>query len=284
MIPYLLLGAVGAAALFFLIRANSLQYQLQQTAAAQEALERTRTENEELIRIDSMLVSGDYKNALKAYSSANKNGFEKEGATIQLRIALAKKLQQFDTNGRLQKKLSQNDSIDSVQSTRPTTPLEIRRYDSLNFALEKAKVQLGRMKRQLKNKTSGQYLTFQSKKGNKMHYVGQVKNDRANGLGIALLDTGSRYEGEWKDNQREGEGTFYWADGEYYIGSYSNDRRNGEGSYYWPNGEKYTGQWKDDKRNGQGVFYGADGKVVTSGLWKNDKLVETDKKQKKANR
>ncbi len=278
LIPYLLLGAVGVAALFFLVRANKLQYQLKKSVQNQVELLRTKSEYQELIRIDSILVAGDYQTALDTYNSVNDHGIERDGAAIQLRIALAQKMLQFQKTDGGEATLAKNDSIDSTRTNRVITPIEIRQYDSLNFALEKAKVQLSRMKRQLKGKAFGEYLTFKSKKGNTMHYVGQVKNGKANGTGIALLDTGSRYEGEWEENQRVGEGTFYWADGEYYVGSYSNDRRNGEGSYFWPNGEKYIGQWKDDKRNGNGSFYGADGKIVTSGIWKNDKLVETKKK------
>jgi len=136
------------------------------------------------------------------------------------------------------------------------------------------------MRNKLRNKAIGEYLTFSNTKGSQMHYVGQVKNGKANGFGVALLNTGSRYQGAWRNNQRHGDGSFYWADGQYYIGSYSNDLRNGQGTYYWPNGEKYVGQWKDDKRNGEGVFYGKDGAIITSGIWKNDKLADKNQARK----
>ena len=137
--------------------------------------------------------------------------------------------------------------------------MQIEQKDSLNFALEKANIQLRNLRSQLKERSFGEYLTFKSKKGNQMHYVGKVNNGMANGYGMALLDTGSRYEGEWKNNQRHGEGSFYWSDGDYYVGHYENAERNGFGTYYFHNGEKYVGDWKDDKRNGDGNFYGKDG-------------------------
>ena len=167
-----------------------------------------------------------------------------------------------------------NDMRDSTKMETLTSARELNSYDSLNFIIEKKQVQLNALRAQLERKSFGEYLRFKSKKNNQMHYVGQVKNKKANGIGIALLDTGSRYEGEWKDNERHGQGTFYWADGERYEGSYSNDKRSGLGTYYWPNGEKYVGQWAEDKRNGAGTFYGSDGEVVTKGIWKNDKLKE----------
>lgn len=199
---------------------------------------------------------------------------------IPLRIAIAEKLLKAEKAGA---KSARKEEVnpDSLQTEAVVQLPELRAYDSLNFVLEKTRVQLTRLSRQLKQKSFGEYLTFKSKKGNQLHYVGQVKNGKANGFGIALLDTGSRYEGEWKDNQRQGEGTFYWADGQYYVGTYEGDKRSGFGTYYWPNGEKYAGEWKEDKRSGTGKFFDADGDIVTGGRWQDDKLVDADKKGKR---
>ena len=232
----------------------------------------------QLLRIDSILAKGEYETALRAYNSEVGDKDMVDNSGVQLRIAIAEQLLQMRAGKNSNKGvMAKLDSLDSIQSNRLMLNKEVNRYDSLNFALEKAKVQLRGMRAQLKNKSFGEYLSFKSSKDNRMHYVGQVKNDLANGLGVAILNTGSRYEGEWKANQRHGEGTFYWPDGEYYIGTYLNDKRNGLGTYYWPNGEKYVGQWKDDKRNGKGVFYGKDGEAITKGIWKEDKLIEEDK-------
>lgn len=64
------------------------------------------------------------------------------------------------------------------------------------------------LQRQVKQQTTGDYLSFKSGKGNTVYYVGEIKNDMANGKGIALFGTGSRYEGEWKNNLRHGKGLF----------------------------------------------------------------------------
>ena len=138
-------------------------------------------------------------------------------------------------------------------------------------------MQLKSIKQQMITKNFGEYITFKSSKGNRLHYVGQVKNKKANGYGIAILDSGSRYEGDWKDNKRHGEGVFYWIDGQHYEGSYVDDLRSGKGTYYWINGEKYVGQWENDMRNGSGTFYGKDGNILTKGVWENDELMSEDK-------
>ncbi len=265
----------------FLFTTNGLKNQLDQSKTKQAALTEKIGVYQNLTAMDSLVVQNDYRSALKGYHNLQK-AQGADSLTIQYRILLTERLKryQFEKNDLLAIETLEDSSI--VQEN--ATPLEIRRYDSLSFAHEKAKIQLKRLRNQLQRKSAGEYLTFNSKKGNQMHYVGQVKNHKANGVGIALLDSGSRYEGEWLNNERHGKGTYYWPDGEYYIGAYENDRRNGLGTYYWPNGEKYVGFWKDDKRNGQGKFYGSDGAILTSGVWKNDKLVETDKKERKARR
>lgn len=273
LIPYALLGLCLALLLFYLFKSVSLKKRLTLAEANQQQNVEQAAYQQKLMRIDSMLLRGDYGSALKAYHTELDNKDLQDASGIELRIAMAQQFLSLQQGNQAdQQVLALQDSLDSIQSQRRVLPQEIRSYDSLSFALEKSKVQLANMKRRLMNRSIGQYLTFTNTKGSQMHYVGQVKNDMANGFGVALLNTGSRYQGEWHNNQRHGEGSFYWADGEYYIGNYANDKRNGLGTYYWPNGEKYVGQWKDDKRNGAGTFYGKDGAIVTEGVWTDDKL------------
>lgn len=274
---YGLLAIISILAIYFGIKSSTLQNEIGESSKAKEELDVLVTGNKELVAIDSVLMKGDYNKAIESYNTTLEN-HEELNSVIPLRIALAQKLMQNDIK-RSSEKVNEAISIDSI-AIAPISQSEIRSIDSLNFALEKARVQLSNMRKQLNNKSFGEYLSFTSKKGTALHYVGQVKNNKANGAGIAVLETGSRYEGEWKDNLREGNGTFYWADGEYYIGSYKDDMRNGEGTYFWPNGEKYKGQWKNDKRNGKGIFHKKDGSVI-SGIWENDKLKEADKLNKK---
>jgi len=274
--PYILFVITACAIISLLFKSNGLEKDLLTTRQNQLQVEQEFAEYQKVFGIDSVLLKGDYDSALRSYNETLSGGTENR-MDIPLRIALAEKLLNAEKGEQLNLKRKEIQT-DSVARDAAIQIPELRAYDSLNFVLEKTKVQLARLGNQLKQKSFGEYLKFKSKKGNQLHYVGQVKNGQANGFGIALLDTGSRYEGQWKNNQRQGEGTFYWADGQYYVGTYENDKRSGYGTYYWPNGEKYAGEWKDDKRSGSGKFFDADGDIVTGGRWQDDKLVDADKK------
>ena len=268
-------------ATFFYVKSTALGSKLQEEQKTNTALERALNEREAVLRIDTMLVNGDYENALQAYTKElekEPKGYDKD---LKMRIALTQKMRALGGGPVLPKKELDSVLLDSLRMRFSNTQLPVKQLDSMAFALQKAKVQITRLKQQLQNSAAGEYLTFKSKKGSALHYVGQVKNGKANGYGIALLETGSRYEGQWQQNLRHGQGTFYWPDGEYYIGNYNQDKREGEGTYFWPNGEKYVGHWQDDKRNGTGIFYGESGEIITSGTWKNDKLVKPEKKKGK---
>lgn len=280
-IPYILVAATATVAIFYAVKAKGLERELKETAVEKTLLEKRQMGYQKIARIDSTLVDGEYEAALRAYNEEIKNKKGRDSMRLALRIAMAKQLSRYRSGFVTKNQLDEMRNADSLEQSQKATPREIRDFDAVSFELEKSKVQLDRMQKQLKEKSFGEYRTFKSKKGNQMHYVGQVKNGMANGYGVAILDTGSRYQGDWKNDQRHGEGTFYWPDGEYYEGSYVDDRRKGRGTYHWPNGEKYVGQWEADKRNGQGTFYGEDGEVITQGLWKDDKLVKESGRKRK---
>lgn len=270
-------------ACFYFFQTKSLKKQLQHEIAQQNELMVNNQERQELMQIDALVVDEEnYTKALEAYQEKYREHDPNTELELKLRISLTEQLlrlrerPQPDTSA-----FSQQKTLDSLKALALVAPKEIQQYDSLNFALEKTKVQLTRLRHQLKQRSLGEYLTFTNAKGSLVHYVGQVKNDKANGYGVAILSTGSRYEGEWKNNQRHGEGSFFWPDGEYYAGHYFNDRRSGEGTYHWPNGEKFVGLWKDDERTGEGAFYGKKGDVVASGVWQDDELVQVDKSHRK---
>lgn len=268
-------SAIAVAILGFMLllyKSVQLQNQISQLQEEKEVITDNLEDFERLAQMDSLLLQGDYESAIKSYSDTiNRNKEIKMG--IPLRIALAEKLLNQNRNPNILKDSSILNA-DSLQTNTLSEEAAIRQFDSLNFDLEKTKLQLERVKKQLQQKSFGEYLTFKSRKGNQLHYIGQVKDGKAHGYGIALLDTGTRYVGNWKDNQRHGQGTFYWPDGEYYTGQFANDLRNGFGTYFWPNGEKYAGQWKEDKRSGSGKFFDSEGDVVASGEWNEDKLIE----------
>lgn len=228
---------------------------------------------DELVSIDSLLLTRDYRSALNKYQNLS-DEFKNDSLGLTLRMEIVKRLQRLENNSFVSEPISIN--ADSLSSIDVPAKLEVRDYDSLDFAYRKAQIQIDRLQRLLQQKTSGEYLTFKSSKGNQLHYVGQVSGGKANGTGIAILETGSRYEGQWKNNEKHGFGKFYWADGQRYEGEFENDLRKGKGTYFWTNGETYVGNWKDDKRDGKGKMYAPDGTIIASGTWENDKLVTTN--------
>lgn len=258
---------------------NKLESQLAEISSAQWDADRELKTLKASLQIDSLLAEGKFDQAFSAQQSMSDQNEEREFSDntsrgIQLRMAvIADLLRQRD---QLQQMVAQQADTVPTEIWTPATNsvASVRQLDSLQFALEKAELELSALRRRVKSNTPSEYLTFKNNKGKLVYYLGEVKNGKANGRGVGLLETGSRYEGEWKDNRRHGEGAFYWPDGEYYIGSYEFGRRSGQGTYYWPNGDKYVGHWKNDRRSGEGAFYGEGEEIVAQGTWKEDKLVE----------
>ena len=276
---FVLFAIASALAGYFYIQVRGLQNELSELTTKESELATNAQVQQQLNEIDALLFEGEYAKAIAAYRSGLKSkGDSGHAAAIEMRINFARNvLSSLKPAEILTDSNSINSNADSIRTLNAALPEEVRKYDSVSFALDKANLQIQNLRRQLQKKNSGEYLTFKTSKGKRLHYVGQVKNKKANGRGVALLVTGSRYEGEWKNNLREGSGAFYWPDGQYYIGDYKADKRHGKGTYYWPNGEKYIGQWADDHRNGEGTFYGKDGEIIAKGMWKNDKLDEQNK-------
>ena len=235
------------------------------------------------LAVDTLLAQERYQEAQLAYRKLLDKFPQDKALTrsIQLRIRdfrkldkIQKKLSRYDDQGSFQKfasKIKQGDSL-AYQLTRNKQTLE-NQLDSLSFALAKANALTASLQHQLTTKLSSSYLSFTDKKGVQVYYVGNIKNNQANGQGVGLYKNGLRYKGHWKNNRHQGQGTLYWPDGEYYSGHFQQDKRQGQGSYHWPNGDKFIGEWQNDKRNGVGTFYKKSGKVVARGIWRNNKFI-----------
>jgi len=274
---------VAVTGVFVLIVISSKQKeQLKVQKAAMAQMEQRFKAQEALLKVDTLLLEGHYQDALEHYQDQDGDIIEDGKFGVGLRMAIAQKFLKFEDDlARRALVANQEDSVSLDEAEEEASPFKVNQLDSLNFVLSKTKIQLAKLKRQLQHKSFGEYLTFTNSKGSEVHYVGQVTDGKASGYGVAILNTGSRYVGEWKDNERHGQGTFYWKDGEYYEGNYTDDRRNGQGTYYWPNGEKYVGQWKDDRRSGKGAFFAKDGKLMTKGVWEDDKMITDTTKPRK---
>jgi len=100
-------------------------------------------------------------------------------------------------------------------------------------------------------------------------YIGEMKNEKAEGKGIYYFRGGDKYEGEFKDNKFNGKGIYYYREGDRYEGDFKDDKREGKGIYYSVNNCRYEGDYKNDKREGKGIMYYDNGRY--EGDFKNDK-------------
>jgi hypothetical protein len=233
-----------------------------------------------ILNIDSeVLINKDLKAAISEYQSLISEDIDDElKKIIDVRIeTLNKQLADINKNTQTRENLISSlnrqvlenqalkDELNTYNSdTKNQFTAKNNTIDSLKNALALAHTKLGR-------KEKIQVLSFTNENGNLIRYLGEVKNDKANGGGVGVWNTGSIYKGDWKNNQRHGQGIFEWADGQKYEGNFENDIRTGNGTYYWPSGEKYVGEFENNRINGKGILYNLDGEIEYEGEWKNGK-------------
>jgi hypothetical protein len=92
-------------------------------------------------------------------------------------------------------------------------------------------------------------------------YMGEFKNGKFHGQGIALFKNNAGYDGQWKDGMFDGFGTYKYENGGKYVGEWKRDFRNGKGYLEQKNGSKFEGQWKNDVLIGVITATYADGSV-----------------------
>ena len=130
--------------------------------------------------------------------------------------------------------------------------------------------------------------------GNHMHYEGEWKHNRKEGIGIEKYQDGSRYQGEFKNGLKHGIGIYFWNDGSKYEGEWENNllegygiykfvdgcicsgywhsnKMNGFGKFTYPNIKCYLGYFKKDMKNGFGLIFWFKEKKAFVGYWKNNK-------------
>lgn len=187
------------------------------------------------------------------------NSNDDELTKINLRTQLA------DVKDKLQ---TYKDSLDNVQDIfSDERRSKLKKLDSLTELVKESEKALAR-------KETVKVISFKNENGNLIHYIGETKNEMANGGGVGIWNTGSIYRGEWKDNKRNGKGEFEWADGEKYEGEFVDGMRSGNGVFYYKSGERYEGGFKDNLRHGSGTLYDRDGNTSYKGQWKKDKPTE----------
>ena len=275
------------ALIYLLVHQRSLQNEARQLTEERALAKQEADLLRSLVALDTLLLNDDYHLAQETTTQL-KSSVE-DSAILELLTTHEALISHMQKNW---SKSQSRPSLPAFAASRPTTGPTVvpdasmeedslltlqDKLDSMAFALQKAEMFADKLQVQVDENTAGNYLTFKSIQGNSVYYVGDIQGGKANGTGVGLLSTGSRYEGEWKNNKKHGNGIFQWQDGALYNGEYRNDQRHGAGTYQWPNGERFVGGWEKDVRSGQGTFYDAKGKVVASGLWRDDELVKRKK-------
>ena len=126
-------------------------------------------------------------------------------------------------------------------------------------------------------------------------FYGEIKNSKANGIGIFHHVTGDEYEGhfqndrsegfgiytnaentskcysDWKNDYQNGIGMEIWEDRSIYIGEFKDGKKYGVGCYQWSDGSKYEGEFKDGYLHGYGIYYYNKIKKFY-GQWNNNKM------------
>ncbi|WMJ73831.1 hypothetical protein RCC89_11760 [Cytophagaceae bacterium ABcell3] len=231
---------------------------------------------------DSLTLYGKIEEARRYYEKSDSVSGIKRNHQEKLQLA-----ENYRNRGNLSKQL--RNTLDKtrkeLKERQDMLQEEAQKKDSLYNASE-LKVQnlqkeVAHLQEQLadtelnaKNSSKTGKVEFESLKGVKVYYVGDMRNGKAHGQGYGLFNTGGVYEGEWKNNLRHGKGVYSWKDGSRYEGEYYGDQRQGKGTYFFASGEKYIGEWMNNKRSGKGTMYDKEGEVIVSGIWKDDEIKE----------
>ena len=88
---------------------------------------------------------------------------------------------------------------------------------------------------------------------NKLHYVGEFKNDELSGKGVIdFLNEGNRYEGEFENNDINGKGIYKFKNGDVYEGEMKNGKMDGFGKFTYADGKIYEGEFINGIKQGKG--------------------------------
>lgn len=290
-IAYPLIALLSIIALIILYTSyRGLQRETKQIAAQRDSLQSQTDLLRSLLSVDTLLLDNQFE---QAYTLVDQLGVGVEDpdliSFLNIRQEAITRLQENWIDAQPRPVLPKFASVQHTPRSAVNVPeTEMNedslmalqnQLDSMAFALQKAEMFADKLQVQVNENTAGNYLSFRSRKGNIVYYVGDMKDGKAHGTGVGLFSTGSRYEGDWQNNLKHGKGVFQWQDGATYDGEYKDDLRHGSGTYHWPDGQKFVGEWEKDVRSGEGTFYDAKGKMVATGLWRDDELVKAEKEK-----
>lgn len=97
------------------------------------------------------------------------------------------------------------------------------------------------------NRASGQGELVWRFPGNMDRYVGEMRDGKRNGKGMAVSPQGDRYEGNWVDGKLSGYGTAVTRKGTRYEGEWLDGRPHGQGVKTYASGDRYEGEFAHGK-------------------------------------
>ena len=74
-----------------------------------------------------------------------------------------------------------------------------------------------------------------------------------------------------------GQGDTTYANGDRYVGEYKDNKYNGQGTLTFADGRVWLGEWSEAKVHGRFIKYNAEGNIESSGIFKEGRLVSSQK-------
>jgi rhodanese-related sulfurtransferase len=108
-------------------------------------------------------------------------------------------------------------------------------------------------------------------------YVGELKEGKKCGYGVASFPGGASYRGQWRDDCFQGRGTYTFPDGRVHSGDMFASQFLGLGVATFPDGRRHEGCFARGQRHGLGIAYRADCSIEHQGWWQNDLFVGSRK-------
>ncbi|MBS1746918.1 MAG: hypothetical protein JST21_12175 [Bacteroidetes bacterium] len=124
---------------------------------------------------------------------------------------------------------------------------------------------------QLNAQTSGRIEGLRDAWGTSFDYIGAIKDNKPNGLGVAIYSNNSalKYAGYFVNGQFSGKGVLQFESGNFLSGTWKNGLLDGQGTDLMSSGNLYVGNFSGGKRNGSGILLYAD-KSILEGSFKDD--------------
>ncbi len=161
---YTLLGIITAVALYFFWQTQSIKKDFE-TYREVNAQDSTDIFIEELKTIDSLLFEGNYDEAASLYEQKLNNVPDTLKNWLTNRLNFLDQFKKYKRQATAARKDVGKTKQDST-NLQVEMPLEDpRKMDSILFVLKKSRLKIQNLQRQLEQKATGEYLTFQSSKG-----------------------------------------------------------------------------------------------------------------------